>query len=186
MEFLSTILSKSIEKSKNLNDVLVVLGGAMLLFAASQVEIPLKPVPMNLGTVAVMLIGLTYTPRRALEAHLIWLGLAAVGLPVLSGFGGGIACFSGPTAGYLVGYVVSSYVIATLKEKFSLSSWRSDAFLCLLGTLIVFIAGVTWLSHLIGFSNALTHGVVPFILPGFVKAGLLCTALQILRHYRCG
>jgi biotin transport system substrate-specific component len=169
-----------------LNEILVVLGGVLLLFAASQVEIPLKPVPITLQTVAVMLIGLTYTPRRAVEAHLIWLGLGAAGLPVFAGFAGGIACFSGPTLGYLVGFVVSSYVMATMKEKYALNTWISDAGLCILGTLIVYTLGVIWLSQLIGFSNAIMHGVVPFILPGLVKAGLLCTSLQILRHYRRG
>ncbi len=182
MKILSTIKSQS----SVWNELMVVLGGVILLFAASQIEIPLKPVPITLQTVAVMLIGLTYTPRRAVEAHLIWLGLAAVGLPVLSGFAGGLAYFGGPTLGYLVGFVLSVYVMAMLKEKYSLNSWISDALLCLLGTVIVFSLGVAWLSQLIGFSNALMHGVVPFILPGLVKAGLLCTALQIIRHYKAG
>ena len=66
MEILSTIKSKS----KSLNEIMVVLGGVILLFAASQVEIPLQPVPITLQTVAVMLIGLTYSPRRAVESHL--------------------------------------------------------------------------------------------------------------------
>lgn len=180
MEFLSAIASKS----KAFNELLVVLGGVMLLFAASQIEINIKPVPINLQTVAVMLIGLTYTPRRALESHLIWLGLGAVGLPVFSGFGGGLIHLTGPTLGYLLGFAISSYVMATIKQKYAYNSWISDALLCLLGTIIVFCCGVTWLSHFIGFSNGIMHGIVPFILPGFVKAGLLCASLQILRHYK--
>src|SRR3990167_9654210 len=99
MDILSTVKTKP----SALHELMITLGGVALLFAASQVEIPLYPVPVNLQTVVVMLIGLTYTPRRALESHLIWLGLAAVGLPVLSGFGGGLPHFTGPTAGYLVG-----------------------------------------------------------------------------------
>ena len=167
-------------------ELMVVLGGVLLLFAASQVEVPLKPVPITLQTVAVMLIGLTYTPRRALESHLIWLGLGAVGVPVLSGFAGGLAYFTGPTAGYMAGFVVSSFLMATIKEKFSLNSWLSDALLCLMGTSIVFLLGAGWLSQLIGVEGAFVSGVLPFILPGLVKAGLLCTALQILRHCRRG
>ncbi|HUX80488.1 MAG TPA: biotin transporter BioY [Alphaproteobacteria bacterium] len=182
MQILSTIKSKS----PVLNELMVVFGGVLLLFAASQVEIPLKPVPITLQSVAVMLIGLTYSPRRALESILIWFGLAAAGLPVLSGFGGGIAHFTGPTLGYLIGFLIAPYLMATLKEKYSLNTWVSDALLCLMGTLILYFTGVTWLTYLIGFSNAVMHGLVPFILPGIVKAGLLCTALQILRHYKRG
>lgn len=180
MEVLSVIKSKS----KSLQDVMVVVGAVILLFAASQVEIPLKPISITLQTVAVMLIGLTYTPRRALEAHLAWIGLGALGFPMFYGFSGGGHILVGPTAGYIVGFVVSTYFMATLKEKFSLKGWFYDALLCLMGTIIIFVFGVIWLSYLIGFSNALIHGVLPFILPGVVKAALLCTGLQILRSYR--
>ncbi|MBY0293402.1 MAG: biotin transporter BioY [Alphaproteobacteria bacterium] len=165
---------------------MIVFGGVVLLFAASQIEIPLEPVPITLQTVAVMLIGLTYTPRRALESFLMWLGLAAAGLPVLASFKGGLSYLTGPTFGYLVGFVISAYVMATLKQKLSLRSWISDTVLCLVGTGIVLSLGVAWLSYLIGFEKALMCGVLPFILPGLVKAGLLCTALQILRHYQRG
>ena len=182
MQILSTVKSKSTV----LNELMVVFGGVLLLFAVSQVEIPLKPVPINLLTVGVMLIGLTYTPRRALESHLAWIGLAAAGLPVLAGFSGGLDRLAGPTAGYIVGCVTAAVLMATLKEKFSMNSWISDALLCCLGTIIVYSLGVAWLSQLIGFSNAFMSGVVPFILPGIVKAGLLCTTLQILRHYKRG
>lgn len=182
MDILSTLKTKS----SILQEILLALGGVALLFATSQIEIPLKPVPINLQTVAVMLIGLTYTPRRALESHLIWLGLAAAGAPVLSGFAGGLSYLGGSTLGYLIGFVVSAYLMATLKEKLSLSSWKSDVMLCLIGTLVVFTFGVGRLSLLIGLPSALMHGLLPFILPGIIKAGLLCTALQIVRHYRRG
>lgn len=182
MEILSAIKSKS----KSLNEIMVVLGGVILLFAASQVEIPLKPVPITLQTVAVMLIGLTYTPRRAVESLLLWIGLGAIGFPMFCGFSGGAHILVGPTAGYILGFVVSTYLMATLKEKVSLKGWRSDVLLSLMGTVIVYTFGVLWLSQLIGFSNALVHGALPFILPGIVKAGLLCTGLQILRHFRHG
>lgn len=182
MKILSTIQSKS----HTLNELMVVFGGITLLFAASQIEIPLKPVPITLQTVAVMLIGLTYTPRHALQSILIWLGLVAAGFPLLSGFSGGIACLVGPTAGYLAGFVVSASLMAILKQKFFLNSWISDVLLCLMGTAILFSLGIAWLSHLVGFENAILHGVLPFILPGIVKAGLLCTALQIIRYYKRG
>ena len=70
--------------------------------------------------------------------------------------------------------------------KFWILLLENYVFLCLLGTGIVFSLGVAWLSYLIGFEKALMSGVLPFILPGLVKAGLLCTALQILRHYQRG
>ena len=65
-------------KSSLWAELLVVFGGVALLYAASQIEIPLHPVPITLQTVAVMLIGLTYTPRRAVESHLLWIGLGSI------------------------------------------------------------------------------------------------------------
>lgn len=177
-------LIKTQAKSTFLAELLTIVGGAFLLFAASQIEIPLNPVPITLQTVAVMLIGLTYSPRRAIETHLLWLGMCAVGLPVLSGFVGGIAYFVRPTGGYLLGFVIASFAMATLKEKFSLNSWKSDALLTILGTVIVFASGVLWLSYCIGWPAAFYGGVLPFILPGIVKGALLCSALQIVRYAR--
>lgn len=166
------------------NELLLVFGGVFLLFSASQIEIPLRPVPVTLQTVAVMLIGLTYSPRRAVEAIVLWIGLCAAGVPVLAGFSGGFDKLLGPTGGYLAGFIAAAYIMALLKQKFSLNSWRLDAMLTLLGTIIVYIGGVAWLTYLMGVENALYYGLVPFIFPGLVKAALLCTALQILRHTR--
>ncbi len=181
------MLSLSNVKPNKLNEVLLLLGGVFLLSAASQIEVPLHPVPITLQTVAVMLIGLTYKPKHAVATLLSWLGLAACGAPVLAGFSGGLVKFVGPTAGYMFGFVVAVYGMATLKEKLSLNNWKSDVCLTALGTLTLFIFGVAWLSYLMGsFSAAFYAGVVPFILPGIVKAGILCSALQIVRHVRKG
>lgn len=178
------ILSDVKSKSTLLNELMVVFGGVLLLFAASQIEIPLKPVPITLQTVAVMLIGLTYTSRRALESFLLWLALVAIGCPLLAGFKGGVAYFAGPTGGYLAGFVLSAYLMAYLRERFSLNSWISDALLCLMGTFLLYTLGVMWLAYLIGFSNALMLGLMPFILPGLVKGAFLCASLQLIRQYR--
>src|SRR3990167_4034185 len=118
--------AKAQTNSTFLTELLTVMGGAFLLFAASQVEIPLRPVPITLQTVAVMLIGLTYSSRQGLKAYLLWFGMGVAGLPVFSGFGCGIVHFAGPTGGYLMGFVIASFVMATLKEKLSLNSWKSD------------------------------------------------------------
>lgn len=180
------ILSTAKTRSSALRDILLTLGGVVLLFAASQIEIPLHPVPITLQTVAVMLIGLTYTPRRAVEVHLLWIGLGAIGLPVFAGGGAGFVKVLGPTGGYMAGFVAAAYLMAKLKEAYALNSWKSDALLTLMGTLIVYTCGVMGLSLLIGLKGAIVSGLLPFILPGIVKAALLCSALQILRHYRRG
>lgn len=174
----------SFPKTKALQELLTILGGVVLLFASSQIDIPLKPVPITLHTVAVMLIGLTYSPKLAAQSLLLWLGLGAIGAPMFSGFHGGLPYMCGPTGGYLVGFLVSATLMAYLKEKLALNSVLSNTALCLVGTILVYSLGVLWLSSLIGFESALIHGVYPFILPGIIKIALLCTALKSIRLVR--
>lgn len=167
-------------------DLMMVIGGALLLFACSQIRIPLHPIPITLQTVAVMIVGLTYSPRRVLETYGLWLGLAALGVPVLSGLSGGYGVLMGPSAGYFVGFVLASYSMAFLKKQLALNSWKGDLMLVLWGSFCVFFCGVSWLAHAIGWHDAFVYGLYPFILPGIVKAGVLCTALQVVRQRHRG
>lgn len=176
-----SIFVKTKEKQTVLQDLLLIAGGAILLFAASQVDIPLKPVPITLQTVGSALIGLTYSPRRALGSHLLWIGAAALGLPVLHGFSSGII---GPTAGYIFGMAASAYGMSLVKQKFDLNSFFYDTLLTLMGTGVVFFFGILWLAEFIGLGAAITQGLLPFILPGIAKAGVLCLALQAVRQAR--
>jgi biotin transport system substrate-specific component len=92
-----------------------------------------------------MLLGLTYSPRRAVEAIVLWIALCAAGLPVLAGFSGGFLKLVGPTGGYLAGFILAAYVMAFLKQKFSLNSWYSkcsadllERLLCIQGRYLAF------------------------------------------------
>lgn len=181
------LLATSNIKSSKLNEALLFLGGIFLLTAASQIEIPLQPVPITLQSVAVMLIGLSYKPNQALGVILSWLGLAACGAPVLAGFSGGLIKFVGPTAGYLFGFAVAAYGMAVLKERLFSNNWIGDLCLTVLGTLALYGFGVAWLSYLMGdFAAAFYAGAVPFILPGIVKVGILFSGLQLVRHFKKG
>ncbi|HXW59901.1 MAG TPA: biotin transporter BioY [Myxococcota bacterium] len=160
---------------------LKVLLGALLLFASGQIAIPLEPVPITMTTVGVMLIGLLYQRHTALLAVMTYISAGAAGLPVFQGFTGGIVQITGPTAGYIFGFALAVLVMTLLREKFKLNSFFGMLLNCSIGTLIIFIPGVAWLSVLIGFDNAIKFGVLPFILPGIGKAVLLTIALKIVR-----
>jgi biotin transport system substrate-specific component len=81
-----------------------VLLGTLVLAIASQISVPMVPVPMTMQTLAVILIGALYGWRLGALTILAWLGEAALGLPVLAGGNGGLAPFMGPTGGYLVSF----------------------------------------------------------------------------------
>lgn len=75
------------------------------------------PVPITLQTMGVMLAGLILGPRRGALAVVILLALVAVGLPLLSGGRGGLGVFAGPSAGYLLGFVLGAYVTGWVRER---------------------------------------------------------------------
>ena len=82
------------------------------------ISIPIGPVPINLATLSVLLAGALLGARWGAISQLIYVALGAVGLPVFSGFSGGLGKLLGPTGGYIVGYVLGAFVIGAITERF--------------------------------------------------------------------
>lgn len=104
------------KKSSVLKLVLCALLTA-LLAVCSQIQIPLPYVPINLALFAVHLAGALLGPLYGGLSVLIYLLLAAVGVPVLAGFRGGLGALMGSTGGYVVGYIFTA-VIAGFASKY--------------------------------------------------------------------
>jgi biotin transport system substrate-specific component len=155
--------------------------GFILIFACSQIAIPLKPVPISLQTVGVMLIALTYSMSEGMAVIIAYVFSGAIGIPVFANFQYGLG---GPTSGYLCGFIGSIYGMNKFKEKFGLHSFISIIGACFIGTIITYIFGITWLSTFIGFSDAITHGLIPFIIPGIVKAMILSGGFKAISFKR--
>lgn len=138
---------------------------AALLAAASQVAVPMFPVPMNAALLVVYLTGLTLPPRGALLSAGLYLLLGAAGLPVFSGFRGGPQALLGPTGGYLLGYFLAAGAVSLLRGWAETFPRRLLA--CLAGLLACYLPGTLWLMSLTGrtLAHALPLAVLPF-LPG--------------------
>lgn len=164
--------------SSRVHGLLIVLFGVVLLFASSQISIPLRPVPITFQTVGVMLIGITYSMRHGLQTIALYLTLGALGLPVYAGYNAGIGVLLGSTGGYLVGFMLAVYVMNKAKKLLNMQTVTGIFINCIIGTIMVFIVGAGWLSTLIGFEQAIMYGVVPFIMPGIVKSMLLTGCIK--------
>lgn len=162
-------------------EAMKITAGVLLLFATSQLSIPLQPVPITMQTAGVMLIGLLYSRRAAVLTVMAYITLGVIGLPMFQNFASGIVHLHGPTAGYLLGFIPSVFVMSTLREKFGLRSFWGTLLNCIIGTMVVFTLGLSWLSTLVGVKSALTLGLLPFIIPGACKAILLSGALRVIR-----
>jgi biotin transport system substrate-specific component len=156
--------------------------GLSLLVLTAQISIPLRPVPITLGSVGVLLIALVFEKKQAIAMIASYLLLGAIGLPVFADFSGGIAYVVGATGGYLLGFWFAVLAVASLREHMANETLFKIFVLCVLGTAIIFIFGITWLSYLFSFEKAISVGLLPFIIPGIVKAGLLASTVRGIKQ----
>jgi biotin transport system substrate-specific component len=155
--------------------VLALIGTALLTLSA-KIQVPFWPVPMTMQTFVVLVLGMAYGWRLAGATVLLYLAQGALGLPVFAA-GGGIAYFAGPTAGYLVGFLLAAVAVGWLAEHgWDRSVLRTLAAM-LIGTVIIFACGIAWLSTLIGLPQAISAGLVPFLLGEAVKSALATAIL---------
>lgn len=153
---------------------------AALIIVLGTVMVPLPGgVPITGQTLGVMLAGLILGARRAPLAILIVLALAAVGLPVLAGGRGGLGAFVGPTAGYLLGWVVGAIVIGIIAHSGRFTWWRAGIATLVGGIAVVYLFGIPVQSWVTGLPLDLTAVSTLAFLPGdLIKAGA-ATALAV-------
>lgn len=144
------------------------LFGSWLLTALSQIEVG-APVPMTLQTLGVMLIGLTFGFRLAVASVAAYLGQGAMGLPVFAGFAGGAAHLTGPTGGYLMGFLIGAALIGALADKGATRTWVGTLAALTAGLAVVFAFGLLWLGQFTGYDKAVELGLTPFIAGDVIK-----------------
>lgn len=159
----------------------LLLFGTGVLALASQISVPMVPVPITLQTLAITMIGVLYGWRLGALTVLAWLGEAMMGLPVLAGGSGGLAPFVGPTAGYLAAFPIVAALAGYLASKGWTGSHVVRSFLAHLAANILCLAiGGAWLGYLIGAEKGLALGVTPFILGAVLKSALAAALLMAL------
>lgn len=156
-----------------------VLAGSLVLALASQVSVPMVPVPITLQTFAITMIGALYGWRLGAITVLAWLGEAAIGLPLLAGFKGGIAPFVGPTAGYLASFPLIAALVGYLAERgLTGRRWAASFSAHFAANLLCLGLGFVWLASLIGTEKAWIGGVAPFFVGAFIKSALAAAVLK--------
>ena len=155
------------------------------LFIASQINIPIHPVPVNMATIVVMTIGLTYSVRDALLGVLSYVALGSFGLPIFNHFNSGILYLLGPSGGYIVGYIIAATTMALLRDllKYDRNKYLDFFFLCLIGQFAIYSCGIGWLTYIKDLSFAIEVGLLPFILPGIFKTIILLSIVRFMRSW---
>lgn len=172
-------MNAAIIQKINISSVAQILFGAILIAILAQISIPLEPVPITLQTVAILLIGYKFKPETALYSVIAYIAAGLFGVPVFQNFDFGAGVVAGPSGGYIIGFAAAAYAIAKICEISK--SWVYMLLAGVAGQLIIFTFGVTWLSGFVGFEDAITYGVMPFILPGLVKTIALVSLLKLVK-----
>ena len=178
-------LVKSLKQSKLLRYVFLALIGSIILAVSSKIKIPFYPVPMTMQTLVVLMIGIVFGWKLGLATVSLYLFEGIIGLPVFSGTpekGLGLVYFTGPTMGYLLGFLVAVYI----SGKFNYDSNIIKNFLkLLLATSFIYILGMTWLGNLIGWDKPIFQlGAQPFLLAELLKILIVTFSISQIRKIK--
>ena len=168
--------------NKILKIIFYVLFGTLLLAVSSKVQVPFWPVPMTMQTFVVLIIAMMYGWKLSLLTLIAYLIEGAVGLPVFAK-GGGLLYLIGPTAGYLYGMVIAAAVIGYFADL----GYGKSIIKCIIplgiGTIIIFVCGIGYLSSIIGFDKAIAAGLLPFIPSELFKIALAAFIIPTIWKY---
>lgn len=146
-----------------LRNIVLALLGSVAIALSAKIQIPFWPVPMTMQSFVILLIGVAYGARLAGATVGLYLLEGALGIPVFAGAGAGLAYMSGPTGGYLVGFLIAATLVGWLAERgWDRTVLRATAAMAL-GHVLLFVPGVLWLSVLFGFNKAIQVGLLPFM-----------------------
>tara|TARA_Y100000590_G_scaffold459230_1_gene615779 strand:+ start:648 stop:1196 length:549 start_codon:yes stop_codon:yes gene_type:complete len=164
-------------KSQNLRIIkyiLLIFLGSILLTISSKIKIPFYPVPMTMQTFVVLFLGMSFGYKIGLATVSLYLLEGILGFPVFSNSpekGVGIVYFTGPTMGYLIGFLFATF----LAGYFNFNKNILNNFIKLfLSVSTIYILGVFWLGNLIGWDKPILQlGVTPFLLAELFKIIIL-------------
>ena len=165
---------KEIKLNKIAKIILVAVLGTLLLTISAKIKIPFYPVPMTMQTFMVLFLGITLGRKIGLLTISLYLFEGIFGLPVFAGTpekGIGLIYFTGPTMGYLIGFLVAVYFAGSFKYDKGII----NTFLKLIFSIsFVYILGMIWLGILIGWDKPIFKlGAQPFLLAELFKMSLL-------------
>ena len=167
-------LTKNISQTTIIKSLIAIILGSIALTISAKIKIPFYPVPMTMQTFVVLFLGVSLGYKIGLASVGLYLLEGIMGLPVFSNSpekGVGLIYFTGPTMGYLIGFLVASYLASKINSK--------DNFLIILTKIIIatstiYILGLLWLGTLIGWDKPIFDlGAKPFLLAEIFKIFLL-------------
>ena len=178
-------LIKQNTQNQLVKSLVVIILGSLILTVSAKIKIPFYPVPMTMQTFIVLLLGVSFGYKIALASVGLYLLEGILGLPVFSNSperGVGLVYFTGPTMGYLIGFLSACFLASLVK--------KDDNYLIIFLKLVlsvstIYILGVLWLGTIIGWDKPILElGVMPFLIAEIFKICLLTVLTKKLINLR--
>ena len=161
-----------------------------IVTVCSWISIP-STIPFTLQTFAIFLTFGLLGGRKSFVVIMMYLLLGTIGVPVFSGFEGGLGKLLGPTGGYIIGFLMSVLIMWGIENIIGRTipalavEMAIGLFICYSFGTVWFIAVYMNMDRSITIFSALNMCVIPFVIPDVIKIVLACILTQRLRNYLC-
>ena len=165
---------KTNQNVKILKMIVTIFLGTVLLTISAKIKIPFYPVPMTMQTFVVLFLGLSFGYKIGLATVGLYIFEGIIGIPVFSNSpekGVGWIYFTGPTMGYLIGFLFATFLAGYLNFKTNI---MLIFFKLIISVSVIYILGILWLGYVIGWNKPIIQlGVTPFLLAELFKISIL-------------
>ena len=176
---------KSINNQKIIKKISIIVIGTIILTLSAKIKIPFYPVPMTMQTFVVLFLGVSFGYKIALATVSLYLLEGILGLPVFSNSpekGVGLVYFTGPTMGYLIGFLFAAFLSGYF-------DFKKNIFLIflklILSVSVIYLLGILWLGIIIGWDKPIFElGAKPFLLAELFKILILALITKKIILFR--
>ena len=176
---------KKVELNKIVKVILIAFLGSLLLAISAKIKIPFYPVPMTMQTFVVLFLGVSFGYKIALTTVGLYLIEGILGLPVFSNSpekGVGLVYFTGPTMGYLIGFLFAGFLSGYFDFKKNIFLIFSKL---ILSVSVIYLLGILWLGIIIGWDKPIFElGAKPFLLAELFKILILALITKRIILFR--
>jgi len=178
-------LIKTNSQLKLIKAFIVIVLGSIALTISAKLKIPFYPVPMTMQTFMVLFLAIAFGYKIGILTVSLYLMEGIVGFPVFSNSpekGVGLVYFTGPTMGYLIGFLIACFLstFISLKDNFLIIFLKLTV-----SVSAIYLLGILWLGTIIGWDKPIIQlGVTPFLLAEFFKIALLTLIAKKIIKFR--
>ncbi len=151
-----------------IKDFLLIFSFSILTGIFAKLKIEIGPVPITMQTLAVLLSGALLGSKKGALSQLTYLLMGLFGIPWFSR-GGGMTYIFSPTFGYIVGFIISAFIVGWFCERGFERKIETAILAMLIGNIVLYIPGLFWLAKFVDFGKVLAVGLYPFLVGDALK-----------------